>query len=116
MTSTSDYVVTLPDPDGSLIRKFPCVMASSVGLYALSQTGGATLTVRLFSFTVEGNLISISPSFTFISSAIADFGNKFSGTPNSAVWLGISGAGLIGIKVDALTGGPWTIGVNVFTP
>jgi hypothetical protein len=112
MISTFQRSVVAVDPDGAKVPTWPVDGTDSLSLYALSAVAGSTITVRLLAFTSPGNLAAISPSFVFTASATADFAGQFSGTPSAAVWMEITGVTLCGVKVDAITGGPWLIGAT----
>jgi hypothetical protein len=112
-TSTFQRVASVVDPDGSKIVLWPCADCDTVTLYALSASAGAVLTVRLLGFTGPGNLAAISAPFIFTASTTVDFAGQYSGSPNESVWMPIYGVTLAGVKIDAITGGPWTIGAAV---
>lgn len=112
MTSTFQRVATSVDADGSQIITWPCEGARSVALFALANSSGASITVRLLAFTSPNNLAAISPQFVFTGSSVVDFKGQYSGTPNAAVWMPIDGVGLAGVKVDAITG-TWVLGATV---
>ncbi len=113
MTSCFQRLTSVVDTDASQIVVWPCDKATSLSLYALCQTPGSTMTVRLFAFTPSKNLTGISLPLTFTSSATPDYMGQCSGTPDNTDWMGIMGTGLVGVHVDAITGGPWIIGVTV---
>jgi hypothetical protein len=114
-SAASQYtrMANVVDANGLAIPTWPCKGASSASLFAMSASAPGSITVRLLAFVSVGTIGAISPQFTFTAGASADLGTYFSGTPNQATWMPIDGIGLIGIKIDAINGGPWTLGVTI---
>ncbi len=107
--SVFQRLVSVPDQDAALVPTYPCGDGDTLFIAATCATSLSVLTVRLFAFASFGVLSGISQTIAFTSSATADYAGRFSGTPNSPIGLAIDGVTLAAVKVDSLTGGPWTI-------
>jgi hypothetical protein len=97
------------DPDMSQLALFLCQGASVASLAAVSDTANATLTLRMIYFNSTQLPCGSSPAITFTSATTPDFGALFAGLPSTETWRPSAGATSIGIKVDSVSGGRWSI-------
>ena len=97
------------DADASAIQTFPCPGASVATVAAISDTASATITLRMIYFNGSYLPCGSSLPITFTAGKTADFGTLFMGVPDSDIWRPVAGANLIGIKVDAVSAGRWSI-------
>jgi hypothetical protein len=101
--------VVAVDADASNIPLFICQGMSVATVTAVCDTAAAAITVRLIYFNGSNLPCGSSMAITFMSGATADFGSLFMGVPDSDFWRPVAGASLIGVKVDAISAGRWSI-------
>jgi hypothetical protein len=97
------------DADVSKIPTFPCQGTSVATVAAVCDTASATITLRMVYFNVSGLPCGSSLPITFTSDATADFGTLFMGVASSDMWRPVAGANSIGVKVDSVSAGHWSI-------
>jgi len=90
----------------------PVVLNSALSVAtvaALCNTASESITLRLIYFNSSSIPCGCSVPITFTSGAKADFGSLFMGVPNSDFWRPLAGATSLGIKVDSLSAGKWSV-------
>lgn len=119
LAATATTVVTLPtefiragiagpDPDGSAVpfqAAWPC---QSLRLGASCDTAGASLSLTVVFRGSAGQPIGTA-SLSFTAPAVANFAGTFLAVPAYDPCWPLSGARTVGVKVDAVTAGTWTI-------
>jgi hypothetical protein len=101
--------ISAADADASKIPTIPVSGASVGTVAAVCDTASASITARLIFFNASALPCGSSVQFTFTCAATADFGTLFLGIPNYDIWRPAAGASAIGIKVDSVSAGHWTI-------
>jgi len=97
------------DANSSAIQVFPCQGMSVATVAAVCDTAEASITMRMIYFNGSAIPCGSSIPITFTSAASADYGTLFMGVPNSDFWRPLAGATSIGIKVDKISAGRWSI-------
>jgi hypothetical protein len=101
--------VATVDTDASNMQVFSCQGMSAATVAAACDTASATLKVRMISYNNSGIPCGSSLPVTFTSGSVADFGGLYMGVPDSDMWRPVAGATSIGIKVDSVSAGSWSI-------
>jgi len=101
--------ISAADADASKIPTFSISCALVATMAAVCDTASASITARLIFFNASGLPCGSSMQFTFTCASTADFGTLFLGMPNSDLWRPAAGASAVGIKVDIVSAGNWTI-------
>lgn len=110
-TLPTEYVrgpVSAPDPDGSTIPTQAAWPRQSLRLCASSDTAGTSISVTVI-FRGSAQQPVGTASIAFTAGATANFGAQFLAVPAYDPCWPLSGAITIAVKVDAVTGGNWTI-------
>jgi hypothetical protein len=97
------------DGDASALPTFPCSGTSVATIAAICDTASATITLRMIYFNGSSLPCGTSLPTTFTAGKKADFGQLFLGVPDSDMWRPIAGAVSIGIKIDNVSAGRWSI-------
>jgi hypothetical protein len=101
--------VSAVDGDASAILTFPCPGSSVATIAAVCDTASATMTVRMIYFNGSSLPCGSSVPITFTTGKTADFGQLFLGVPDSDMWRPVAGANSIGVKVDNVSAGRWSL-------
>jgi hypothetical protein len=101
--------VSAVDASSSNIQIYPCSGMSVATVAALCDTAESSITLRMIYFNGSALPCGSSMPITFTSGGNADFGALFMGVPNSDFWRPLAGATSIGIKIDNISGGRWSI-------
>jgi uncharacterized protein (UPF0212 family) len=101
--------VSAVDGDASAIQTFPCSGTSVATIAVVCDTALATITLRMIYFNGSYLPCGTSMPITFTAGKAADFGQLFMGVPDSDMWRPVSGANSVGIKVDNVSAGRWSI-------
>jgi hypothetical protein len=101
--------ISAADADASAIQMFPCPGSSVATLAAICDTASVSITLRLFYYNASSLPCGTSVATVFSTGKTADFGPLFTGVPDSDIWRPIAGATSIGIKIDAVSGGRWSL-------
>jgi len=101
--------VSAVDANSSNIQTFSCQGMSVATMAAVCDSAEASITLRMIYFNASALPCGSSMAVTFTSAKKADFGTVFLGMPNSDFWRPLAGATSIGIKVDSISGGRWSI-------
>jgi len=101
--------VSAVDANSSDIPVFPSPGMSVATVAALCDTAAASITMRMIYFNSSALPCGSSMPIIFTSGATADFGGLFMGLPNADFWRPLAGATSIGIKVDKISAGRWSI-------
>jgi hypothetical protein len=101
--------ISAVDENAANIPIYPCPGMSVGTMAALCDTGESTIALRVFFFNASNLPCGTSMPMTFTSGANADFGGLYLGVPSSDFWRPLAGATSIGIKIDSISGGRWSI-------
>jgi len=101
--------ISAADADASKIQTFPCLGASVATVTAVCDTASATITVRMIYFNGSALPCGASLPIVFTSGSTADFGTLFMGLASSDMWRPVAGATSIGVKVDSVSAGRWSL-------
>jgi hypothetical protein len=101
--------VAAVDADASNIQLLSCQGMSVATVAAVCDTASATLKVRMIYYNNSGIPCGSSLPVTFTSGPVADYGGLYMGVPDSDIWRPVAGATSIGIKVDSVSAGRWSI-------
>jgi hypothetical protein len=97
------------DPDSSNIPRWPCQGTSVANVAAVCDTAAASITVRMICFNGSGLPCGSSMPTVFTTGQNEDFGSLFVAVPSADIWRPVAGASSIGIKVDSISAGRWSI-------
>lgn len=104
-----ERAVSAPDPDGSTVPSYPAGPgAGAVRVGAICDTPSRSITLRVYLLGSQGQVLAAN-EVLLISGPSPDFGVLYTGQAACDACWPLGGAKAAAVKVDALTGGDWTI-------
>jgi hypothetical protein len=101
--------ITAADADAGTLPVVSLSPGLTFRLGASCDRPNATLALRLYFLDSQSRAIGVQP-ITFTTSAAADWGPTFNGTPSSESWWSIGAAKSLVIKADSVSpGSTWSV-------